>query len=97
MLCRWKDKFEYFIASKETAFAILDKIGFGTNKCKKTYEQDKRYGYADDYEIKYGFGERMYGTIPYGRYVVCDFYLDDCNGYTICDEQEFKETFEKCE
>ena len=97
LLCRLKDKFEYFVASKETASEILDKIGFGETKCKETYEKDKRYGYADENEIKYGFENSMYGNIPFGHCVVCDYYFDDCYGYTIRNEQEFKEEFEKCE
>lgn len=97
MLCRIKDKFEYLVASPENSDEILNRLGFGKEKCAQTYDKDQRYGYCDEHEIKYGFKDKMYGTIEFGRYVVFDFWLDDCDGHTVCDENEFKEYFEKCE
>ena len=97
LLCRIKDKFQYLVASPETSAEILDKIGFGANKCKETHEKDQRYGYSDEHMIYYGFGNRTRGTISFGHYVIFDFWFDDCNGYTVCDENEFKEDFEECE
>lgn len=97
MLCRIKDKFEYLVASQETANDILDRLGFGKEKCAQTYDKGQRYGYCDDQSIKYGFKDKMYGTIEFGRYVVFDFWLDDCNRYAVYHENEFKEDFEKCE
>ena len=41
MLCRLKEKFEYFVASAETAYEILDKLGFGKEKCTQTYDEDQ--------------------------------------------------------
>ena len=97
MMCRMKDKFEYLVASQETANTILDRLGFGKEKCEQTLNKDQRYGYCDGQSIKYGFKDKMHGKIKFGRYVIFDFWYDDCYGYTVCDENEFQEYFEKCE
>lgn len=97
MFCRLKDKFEYLVASPETAADILYRLGFGNEKCAQTYDKDQRYGYTDERSIQYGFKDKMYGTIKFGNYVVFDFYVDDCDGHTVLDPNEFQEYFEKCE
>lgn len=97
MLCRFKEKFEYFVASAETAYEILDKLGFGKEKCTQTYDKDQRYGYFDKYEIKYGFEKSMHGTIPYGMYVVFGCNFDEFDGgHSVYTQREFNEEFEKC-
>ena len=94
MFCKIKDTFEYVIASKDTAEYILNKIGFGKDHCLKTYAKDKRYGFASDNDIQYGFEDFMYGRIPYGHYVVFDYYFNDNTGYSVFTEKQFEEEFE---
>lgn len=97
MLCKYKEQFEYVIASQETADYILDRIGFGKEKCEQTHKNDERYGFADENEIKYGFEKGMRGTIPYGRYVVFGCNLTEwAGGYEVFTESQFNELFEKC-
>ena len=97
LLCRWKEKFDYFIASSENANEILDNLGFGKEKCAQTYNEDQRYGYFDEHEIKYRFEKSMHGTIPFGRYVVFGCNFDEWfGGHEILREDEFNEYFEKC-
>lgn len=98
LLCRRKEKFEYLIASTETANEILDRIGFGKEDCIQAYIVDQRYGHFDEYGIKYGFNESMNETIPFGGYIVfgCD-HDDWFGGHEILTEKEFDEDFEKCE
>ena len=97
MFCRLKDTFEYVIVSKDNAEYVLDKIGFGKEYCLKTYNNDKRYGFASEKEIRYGFGDKMYGKIPYGHYVIFDYYFNDNIGYRVFTKKDFEEEFEECE
>lgn len=94
MLCKIKDTFEYVIASKDNAEYILDKIGFGKDYCLKTYNKDKRYGLASDTEIQYGFENKMCGKIPYGHYIIFDYYFNYDLGYSIFTKKDFEEQFE---
>jgi hypothetical protein len=95
--CRYKEQFEYVIASQENASYILDKIGFGAHKCAETFHKDKRYGTIDIDRLNYGFENSMYGSIQYGRYVVFGCNYDEWfGGYKVLTESEFNEEFEIC-
>ena len=93
MKCRFKDTFDYCIASPENADYILERIGFGKQKCSETNHMDGRYGWWDDndHSIKYGFRD-MHAVIIEGRYVVFD--IDMPGSRDIYSEEAFHEYFE---
>lgn len=91
--CKFKDTFDYCVVSKNMADYILDRIGFGRQKCAETNQNDGRYGYWDDHEqvIKYGFHD-MHGVIREGRIIVFD--IDGLGSKDVYTESEFEEYFE---
>jgi hypothetical protein len=88
MKCRRNVDYYYLILSKDTAKECLEKMGFGEELCKKTYEKDGRYGIIYDDCIKYGWEDKVNGKIKFGTYVVFDAGYDGY-GQDICDEKEF--------
>lgn len=94
--CKFKDIFDYCVVSRDMADYILDRMGFGQQKCAETNQYDGRYGYWDNNEhvLKYGFFD-MYGTIMEGRYVVFD--IDTPGSRDVYTESEFRENFEVVE
>ena len=93
--CKLKDTFDFCIVGKDMADYILDRIGFGQQKCAETNQYDGRYGYWDDHEhaLRYGFGFRdIHGVILKGRIVVFD--IDSPGSRDIYTQSEFEECFE---
>ena len=96
MACRLKTRFDYAIASEETANKILDMLGFGEKRCAQTSSVDSRYGVCNHSSIKFGFKDGAVDTIPFGKYVVFNYWLDYGDGYIVCSKREFEDMFEKC-
>lgn len=91
--CKFKDTFDCCIVSKDMADCILNRIGFGRQKCAETNQYDGRYGYWDDHEqaLKYGFHD-MHGVIREERIIVFDI---ECPGSKdVYTKSEFEEYFE---
>ena len=91
--CKFKDTFDFCVVNKDMADYILDRIGFGQQKCADTNQYDGRYGYWDDHEqaLKYGFHD-IYGVILEGRIIVFD--IECPGGKDVYTKSEFEEYFE---
>jgi len=96
LVCRLKNSFDYTIASEETANKILDRLGFGEKRCAQISETDGRYGVYNHSGIKFGFKNGTDDTIPFGKYVVFNYWLDYGDGYIVCNKREFDNMFEEC-
>lgn len=70
--CEFKEPMKYYIISADNADEILDVIGFGKNKCKQTYKEDKRYGRVEYDHIAFGFEGKISTRYFFGRYIVFD-------------------------
>lgn len=94
--CKFKDAFDFCVVSKDIAEYILDRIGFGQQKCVETNQYDGRYGYWDDndHALKYGFRD-MHGAVSCGKYVVFGSHSEiSLDVYT---REEFDEYFDVIE
>lgn len=91
--CRFKDVFDFCIVRQDNAEFILDRIGFGKQKCSETNHYDGRYGYWDnnDHALKYGFRD-MHGVIHEDKYVVFD--IDMPGSRDVYSKEQLHEYFE---
>ena len=93
MICRLKDKFVVLECNEDNYKEILKKIGFDKNKCDETHSVDGRYSYVKNQKLYFGF-KNSGGVIPFGYYVVFDYYFESSIGWKILSPKQFEEDFE---
>lgn len=90
MYCRYKEPFRFYCINEENAQEILKLLGFGEEICKKTYEEDGRFGTVEYYYIRFGFENKMVTRYFFGNYIV----FDNNYPHRYMTEKEFFEEYE---